>query len=71
MNSSIGYDVENWVCYGMPTEPLSSEQRESVIEYARSFEECDHSHEELVALADHDLIRACYQAMADYARGQM
>ena len=68
---SIGMKIEAWVCYGMPTEPLTPEQRTKIREYAESFEECWHDHDELVDMDDHDLIRAAYQAMADYAQGQM
>lgn len=71
MSSNIGADVENWVCYGMPSEPLTSEQREAIIDYASGFEERSDTREELQAAADHDLIRTAYWAMADYARGQM
>jgi hypothetical protein len=68
---SIGTQIEDWVCYGMPTEPLTSAQRSEVREFAEGFEECGASHDALVDMGDHDLIRAAYQAMADYARGQM
>lgn len=71
MNTAIGYDVEDWVCNGMPTEPLTSAQREAVIDYAAWFEECSHPREELPTLSDRRLIEVCYAAMADYARGQM
>jgi hypothetical protein len=71
MDTSIGYEVENWVCNGMPTEPLTEEQREAVMDYADWFEECDYSREDLASLPDHRLIEVCYAAMADYARGQM
>lgn len=68
---TIGMKIEGWVCYGMPTEPLTDAQRTEIREYAEGFEECGADHDELVDMADHDLIRAAYQAMAEYARGQM
>lgn len=68
---SIGMQIEGWVCYGMPAKPLTPQQRTEIREFAEGFEECGASHDELVDMADHDLIRAAYQAMADYARGQM
>lgn len=71
VQETIGFKVENWVCYGMPTEPLTDAQRTEIREYAEGFEECPADHDELVDMGDHDLIRAAYQAMADYARGQM
>jgi hypothetical protein len=69
--SAIGYDVENWVCYGMPSEHLTSEQRAAIIDYADSFEECGYTSSEMAEFDDHSLIQVCYQAMAEYARGQM
>jgi hypothetical protein len=68
---TIGMKVEGWVCYGMPDTPLTAAQRTEIREYAEGFEECGPSHDALVDMADHDLIRAAYQAMAEYARGQM
>lgn len=44
---------------------------DEIREYAESFEECGADHDELVDMGDHDLIRVAYQAMADYAQGQM
>lgn len=67
----IGMRVDGWYCYGMPAEPLSPEQRAEVIDYARSFEECSYSRDELEALDDEGIVSAAYSAMADYARGQM
>ncbi len=71
MAETIGMKIEQWVCYGMPTEPLTLEQRAQVIDYARSFEECGESREELEAMDDSGIISAAYQAMAEYAQGQM
>jgi hypothetical protein len=68
---SIGMQIEGWVCYGMPAQPLTPQQRTEIREFAEGFEECSASHDELVDKADHDLIRAAYRAMAEYARGQM
>lgn len=71
IEETIGFKIENWVCYGMPAEPLTTAQRTAIREYAESFEECGADHDDLVDMGDHDLIRVAYQAMADYARGQM
>lgn len=68
---TIGMKVESWYCYGMPTAPLSDEQRREVIDFAASFEECCYARPELVELDDSAIISAAYWAMADYARGQM
>jgi hypothetical protein len=69
----IGERLENWVCFGFNPvrEKLTPADREEVIDYARCFEECTHSRDELQAMADADLIEAAFGAMADYARGQM
>lgn len=71
MSETTGMKVERWYCYGMPAEPLTAEQRSEVIDFARSFEECSHSRDELTALDDGGLVAVAYRAMADYARGQM
>lgn len=68
---TIGMKIEDWSCYGMPTEPLTPEVRAEVINYTRTFEECSFSREELEAMDDSGIISAAYAAMADYARGQM
>lgn len=68
---NIGEQIEGWVLYGMPQQPLDAHQREQITEFAHGFEECSYSREGLHALGDEDLIRAAYHAMADYARGQM
>jgi hypothetical protein len=68
---SLGMRIEEWVLYGMPSEPLTPKLRSEVREFAEGFEECGASHDALVDMGDHDLIRAAYQAMADYARGQL
>jgi hypothetical protein len=68
---NIGVQVEEWVLYGMPANPLTPEQRDEIREFAEGFEECAADHDALVDMGDHDLIRAAYQSMADYARGQM
>lgn len=68
---TIGMKIESWYCYGMPTEPLTPEVRAQIIDYARTFEECSDSREELEAMDDSGIISAAYSAMADYARGQM
>lgn len=70
-STAIGRDVAGWACHGMPTEPLTSEQRASVIHFADGFEECSHPREELARMTDHRLIDTCFAAMADYARGQL
>jgi hypothetical protein len=68
---SIGERIESWVCYGMPAEPLTQEERAAIVDYADSFEECDESSDELHRQTDYDLIHIAYRAMADYASGQM
>lgn len=68
---TIGMKIEGWYCYGMPAEPLTPEQRAEVIDFARTFEECGDSREELEAMDDAGIVSAAYSAMADYARGQM
>lgn len=68
---TVGMLVERWYCYGMPAVPLTPAQRAEVIEYARGFEECTVSREELERYEDSDLVQAAYWAMTDYARGQM
>lgn len=68
---TIGMKIEGWYCYGMPTEPLTPELRAQVIDYARTFEECSQSREELAAMDDSGIISAAYSAMAEYAQGQM
>lgn len=68
---TIGMTIEDWYCHGMPGEPLSSEQRASVINFALGFEECQSTIAELAALTDQDLVRSAYWAMAEYARGQV
>lgn len=69
--ASIGEKVESWYCYGMPAEPLTAEQRDEVIDFARTFEECNETREELSAMDDSGIVSAAYSAMYDYARGQM
>jgi hypothetical protein len=69
--NSICELVEGWVLYGMPDAPLTPMQRSEIREFAEGFEECNADHDSLVDMGDHDLIRVAYQAMADYARGQM
>lgn len=68
---SVGMLVERWYCYGMPAVPLNPTQRGEVIEYARTFEECSYSRDELEAMDDSGIVSAAYSAMADYAQGQM
>ncbi|WOB11291.1 hypothetical protein [Piscinibacter gummiphilus] len=69
---SIGESIEEVVCNGsLATLKLSSADRSLVVEFAASFEECSSTTEELNAMADADLLRAAYWAMAEYARGQM
>lgn len=68
---TIGMKIDDWSCYGMPREPLTPEMRAGVIDYARSFEECSYSREELEAMDDSGIISAAYSAMADYAQGQI
>lgn len=65
---SIGEFVETLQLYGF-SRTLTAEEREQVIDFARQFEECDWSREELAAQADVDLVHSAYSAMADYARG--
>jgi hypothetical protein len=67
----VGKEIESWFCYGMPSEPLTEEQRIEIIDFAHRFEECNESIEELAAMPDHALIRTTYCAMADYASGQI
>lgn len=68
---TIGMRVEDWHCHALPEDGLSDQQRQEVIDYAASFEECHHSRNELTRLLDRDLVAAAYGAMAEYARGQM
>lgn len=69
---SIGESIEEVVCNGsLATLKLSSADRSRVVEFASSFEECSNTTEELNAMADAELLRTAYWAMAEYARGQM
>lgn len=68
---TIGEFVEGCVCYGMPSEPLTQQKRDEIRDFAEGFEECGADHDTLVDASDHDLIRLAYQAMADYASGQL
>lgn len=70
-NRTTGQRVEDLHCYGFaPGQKLTPEERAEVLEFARSFEECTYSREELCAMDDKGLVAAGYGAMADYARGQ-
>ena len=48
---------------------LTVDEREQVIDFARQFEECDSSREELAAQDDVDLVHSAYSAMAECAKG--
>lgn len=72
MAKSIGEEVEDLACHGIPTgTTLTDAKRNEIIEFAIGFEECGNTKPELDALTDKDLITAAYWVMADYARGQM
>lgn len=69
---SIGQRIEDLKLYGFqPGEVLTEQEREDIVAFARRFEECGHSREELEAMDAHTLIGAAYSAMLDYARGQL
>lgn len=72
MSTTVGQRIEDLHCYGFAEgEKLTPDERAQMLEYARSFEECTYSREELVAMDDKHLVAAGYGAMADYARGQV
>jgi len=50
---------------------LAPSERDCVIEFVMTFEECSHTVSELRSMDDQDLIASAYWVMADYARGQM
>lgn len=72
MSRTVGQRIEDLHCYGFAEgEKLTAEERAEMLEFARAFEECTYSREELGAMDDKHLVAAGYSAMADYARGQM
>ena len=56
------------ICSGAP---MSTEEREFLLEDTPRFEECWHTKDELAGMSDSDLMRAAHQCWWDYARGQM
>ena len=65
---SVGEFVETLRLYGFQR-TLTVDEREQVIDFARQFEECDSSREELAAQDDVDLVHSAYSAMAECAKG--
>lgn len=70
---SVGEAIEEIVCYGSSesTPALTTSDRQEIIDFATSFEECHLSRAEIEGLADKDVLNTAYWVMADYARGQM
>lgn len=62
--------VEDLHCYATDKQ-LSEVERQDIIEWTATFEECSYAEDELHAMADADLISAAYWVMAEYASGQI
>jgi hypothetical protein len=70
LEKGVGFFVEDLTLYS-EDKSLSDAEHEDIAQYAKGFEECSYSLEELRDMDDAELVSAAYWCMAEYARGQM
>lgn len=69
---NVGHLIEGLICYDWPEgRTLTPQVRESIVQFACGFEECQEPTEKLAAMGDKDLVQYAYRVMAEYASGQV
>ena len=64
--------IDDLACHGFSIgRTLTQTERDSIVDVALRFEECNDSREALMDMSDRDLVETAFRAMSDYAQGQL